>query len=440
MIISKKTKFLTILISTLLIIFLTVKNNFLNLNNYIFEKLPIKTKVIARTIKKNNKNKQSNFKIFNNFFNDYNEKYLPETQQINLDLKIKKIHFDENFKIDKSHLEFVPKKLDKFKTHFYSFFLEQYENDVIIVDYIGNIYFFKKDRLLSKQKKLKLQKIITNLKVDKVLDVFVYKDELFISYAVGRENDCYNWNISRTALTKNKLNFVNFYSSNECTDQNFYQPNGGRIQKYTHENKNGILITIGDNTSTNKDTEEDSIVGKILFLPFDGSEIIKFSSGHRNQQGLWVENDIILSTEHGPRGGDEINRITFNSNYGWPHASYGEPYGPKSSEPKYFKDHMSNGFTEPAFVFLKAIGISEIIKLPNNFSIFWKDNFILSSLWGHSIFRLKFDKKYNKVIFSEKIYIGQRIRDIMYIKDKKLIILALEENGELGIIKAIDSN
>ena len=83
MIISKKTKFLTILISTLLIIFLTVKNNFLNLNNYIFEKLPIKTKVIARTIKKNNKNKQSNFKIFNNFFNDYNEKYLPETQQIN---------------------------------------------------------------------------------------------------------------------------------------------------------------------------------------------------------------------------------------------------------------------------------------------------------------------------------------------------------------------
>ena len=43
-------------------------------------------------------------------------------------------------------------------------------------------------------------------------------------------------------------------------------------------------------------------------------------------------------------------------------------------------------------------------------------------------------------LFSEKIYIGQRIRDIMYIKDKKLIILALEENGELGIIKAIDSN
>ena len=34
-------------------------------------------------------------------------------------------------------------------------------------------------------------------------------------------------------------------------------------------------------------------------------------------------------------GGDEINRITLNSNYGWPYASYGEPYGPKKNNPKY---------------------------------------------------------------------------------------------------------
>ena len=433
MIIKKKVKFLIVLIATLLILSLIIKNNFFNINRYVFEKLPIKSKVIIRTIKKNNNNKQSNLKIFNNFFNDYNEKYLPETQQINLDFEIKKVIFDKNFKIDKSHLEFVPKKTDKDKTHFYSFFTEQYKNDIIITDYIGNIYLIKKDSLLFNKKKLKPKKITTNLKVDKVLDIFVHKDELFVSYAVGRENNCYNWNISKANLITNKINFVNFYSSKECTDQNFYQPNGGRIQSYTHENKTGILITIGDNTF--KKMEEDSILGKILFIPFDGSDIVKFSSGHRNTQGLWAEDSIILSTEHGPRGGDEINRITFNSNYGWPYASYGEPYGPKFSEPKYFKDHESNGFTEPAFVFLKAIGISEIIRLPNNFSSFWKDNFLLSSLWGHSIFRLKFDKDYNKVIFSEKIYIGQRIRDIMYIKDKRMIILALEEKGELGIIK-----
>ena len=47
--------------------------------------------------------------------------------------------------------------------------------------------------------------------------------------------------------------------------------------------------------------------------------------GHRNPQGLLFDkqNNIILSSEHGPTGGDEINIITENSNYGWPIASYG---------------------------------------------------------------------------------------------------------------------
>ena len=76
--------------------------------------------------------------------------------------------------------------------------------------------------------------------------------------------------------------------------------------------------------------------------------------------------------------------------------------------------------------------------MPNNFSNFWIDNFILSSLWGHSIFRLKFDKNYNKVILNEKIYIGKRIRDISYLEKEKMIILALEEKGEIGIIKNLD--
>ena len=52
-------------------------------------------------------------------------------------------------------------------------------------------------------------------------------------------------------------------------------------------------------------------LGKILFKPFDSIsnsyEII--SSGHRNPQGLYSDSDVILSTEHGPYGGDEINKI-----------------------------------------------------------------------------------------------------------------------------------
>ena len=92
------------------------------------------------------------------------------------------------------------------------------------------------------------------------------------------------------------------------------------------------------------------------------------------------------------------------------------------------------GFQEPLFVFSKAIGISELIHLPNNFSDFWNDNFLISSLWGQSIYRTKFDDTFEKVLFIEKIYIGQRIRDLKYHSTLNAILLVLEETGEIAII------
>ena len=99
------------------------------------------------------------------------------------------------------------------------------------------------------------------------------------------------------------------------------------------------------------------------------------------------------------------------------------------------KNHEDYGFEEPIFSFIPAIGISEIIKLPETFSEMVENVYVVSSLYGKSIFFVKFDKKFNKVIFSEKIFLAERIRDLKYLKEKNLIILAFEENGELGILK-----
>jgi len=156
--------------------------------------------------------------------------------------------------------------------------------------------------------------------------------------------------------------------------------------------------------------------------------------------GLFVENDLIIATEHGPWSGDEINKITFNKNYGWPISSYGEEFDPIKQNkkgiksPVYNKNHASHGFEEPIFSYVPAIGISEIIKLPNDFSNFWIDNFLISSLWGHSLHRVQFDKSYNKVIFSEKIFVGERTRDIEYHKKMEAILMAFEQSGELGFL------
>ena len=429
---SKKFKFFFILlIIIILIILLQLKVNFLNLNKYIFNKLSIKSKVILRNIKKNSSSGHNLRHISNNFFNDYNVKFLPETQLINLNFETKKIRFDKSFQLTSGKIEYITKKSDSEQTHFFSFYIETYQDDIILSDYTGNFYIFDYNELQNTKKNLSPLKINSNLKSEKILDTFVYNDELFVSFS-NKNNGCYNWNVSKAKINKKELDFKTIYSSEECSVQNYYQPHGGRIQQYKYNGVDGVLFTVGENSNIQRDNN--SIIGKILFISFDSSQILEFSKGHRNIQGLLVYNKTILSTEHGPRGGDEINKIEFQKNYGWPKASYGEPYGAKSVKPEFFKEHNKHGFQEPLFVFSKAIGISELIYIPNNFSGFWIDNFLVSSLWGQSIYRMKFDDNFQKTIFFEKIYVGQRIRDLKYHNKLNAILLALEETGEIAII------
>ena len=149
-----------------------------------------------------------------------------------------------------------------------------------------------------------------------------------------------------------------------------------------------------------------------------------------------VIDKIIISSEHGPKGGDEINLINNNQNYGWPNASYGVSYNNKRT---YLKSHELNSYKEPLHVFVPSIGVSELVYLGNSFNKYWDNNILLASLNDRSIYRLKFlNNNFNKLIYSEKIYIGERIRDIKYVKNKNLILLAMEDSGSLGIIKNIN--
>ena len=91
--------------------------------------------------------------------------------------------------------------------------------------------------------------------------------------------------------------------------------------------------------------------------------------------------DFILSTEHGPKGGDEINLIKQGKNYGWNISSYGEKYyNDGNNLIDYKKSHKNFRFEEPIYTFITAIAPTEIIKIEKNkFSEYWDDNFILGS-------------------------------------------------------------
>ena len=88
---------------------------------------------------------------------------------------------------------------------------------------------------------------------------------------------------------------------------------------------------------------------KIIFVDIETKEVTQISKGHRNPQGLAVKENIILSTEHGPRGGDEINKIIYGKNYGWPISSYGLPYKNEKNV-KFYKSHKDRGFEEPIYI------------------------------------------------------------------------------------------
>ena len=113
-----------------------------------------------------------------------------------------------------------------------------------------------------------------------------------------------------------------------------------------------------------------------------------------------------------------VNLIKEGSNYGWPVSSYGEKYGEKDDQkekPFYKKSHIEYNFQEPIFSFVPSIGISEIIKVGNNFSEFWKDSFLITSLNDQHIYRVNFDKEYQKV----KYYETPKKMSVMLFQTKK---------------------
>ena len=92
-------------------------------------------------------------------------------------------------------------------------------------------------------------------------------------------------------------------------------------------------------------------------------------------------------------------------------------------------------FIEPIFAFIPSLGISEIISFNNNFSQHWQDNYLVGTLNYRHLLRVRFDQDYNKIVYLENIYIGERIRDLLYLDHQKLILLSLENTGSIGIIK-----
>ena len=365
---------------------------------------------------------------------NYNVKTLPETQFVNLDLKkieipgIKEDGISHYNKLNNNGFMFKYKK----------FYINLFKEKIYITTSLGK--FFLLDDTFTGFNIINSN--INDYQITNVLDSQTIQDDIFIS--IIRADDKNN-NCNYVEILKAKINDI-FYNFKSITKSNSCYPDivgamGGRIVEYINNDKNGILLTTGaTEDSAILAQDNNSIAGKILYLEKGSKKLQIFSKGHRNPQGLIVTNGKIISTEHGPYGGDEINFIKEGKNYGWPLISFGDDYAIKKNVNlnfKYLKKSSPN-YEDPIFSYVPSTGISELIELPNSFAKKWQDNFLISSLNGRSLYRVEFNNEFNKIFYSEKIYIGERIRDMKYYKKKSLILMALEETGSLGILSNIN--
>ena len=165
-----------------------------------------------------------------------------------------------------------------------------------------------------------------------------------------------------------------------------------------------------------------------------------FSKGHRVPQGLTILNGEIFNVEHGPKGGDELNKVKRGQNYGWPEVSYGTNYLKNGGgDGVSFKvNHEKNGFVEPLFAFLPSVGISNLNNCPNALKNYYKKNCLIGlSLYGnnlrkgHSIIIFLLNEKLNKVDSIEKISLGNLVLR-HFVTDENNIIYE-DENGNIYV-------
>ena len=155
-----------------------------------------------------------------------------------------------------------------------------------------------------------------------------------------------------------------------------------------------------------------------------------YAYGNRNPQGLAQDpiTGAIWMHEHGPRGGDELNRLMAGANYGWPVISYGKEYFlPKAVGEGTHK----SGMEQPVHYWVPSIAPSWMAFYSGPDFPGWQNSLFLGSLKSQELVRLELDQ--GQVVAEERLLSGEfgRIRDVRQGPDGALYLLTDAAEGQL---------
>lgn len=204
-----------------------------------------------------------------------------------------------------------------------------------------------------------------------------------------------------------------------------------------------LLLTLGDGFDYREEAQRlTSHIGTIVRLNGDGlvpddnpfadhpdalAEI--FSFGHRNVQGLVYDeqNDQVITHEHGPRGGDEINRIKAGSNYGWPVATHGLDYTWARVSP--YTDYP--GTVQPLLHWTPSIAPSGMTLYDGERFPRWQGSLLVGGLVTRAVHRVELGQ--NGATDKERLFteLEARIRDVRTGPDGAVYLLTDSSEGRL---------
>jgi aldose sugar dehydrogenase len=220
---------------------------------------------------------------------------------------------------------------------------------------------------------------------------------------------------------------------------------GGRIAIGRDGN---LLVTIGDRddagaTPWDMAQKLDNDLGKIIRITPDGKpapgnpfattngalpEI--WAYGQRSQEGLAFDpaTGRLWETEHGPRGGDELNLIEKGKNYGWPVITHGIDYG---GSPVGAGITAKDGMEQPVYYWDPVIAPSGLAFYTGDLFPQWKNSIFVGGLGGMLLDRLTLSN--DKVVAEEPLLtdLHTRIRDVRVGPDGAVYVLT---DSGVGVI------
>ena len=187
----------------------------------------------------------------------------------------------------------------------------------------------------------------------------------------------------------------------------------------------------------------DSLMGKVLRINTDGTipkdnpfvatpgkrpEI--YALCFRDPQGMAIHPKTVRlwTSEHGPRGGDEINEVDKGKNYGFPVIGYGRDYNGK---PINGDKTVQAGLEQPVYYWTPDIAPAGIAFYTGRMFPAWNGNLFVSSLLGRYLVRLVLDG--SRVVAEERLLadLNARIRGVREGPDGSLYVLTDGANGKI---------